>query len=55
MCLLTTNRSLGEWSKDMADILVELIPLVERGKRLPSVNEVDREVSREDIVDARRD
>ena len=33
MCLPTTNRSLGEWSKDVADISVEPIPfkLVERG------------------------
>ena len=43
MCLPATNRSLGEWSKDVADISVELIPLVEKGSRLPSVNEVDKE------------
>ena len=43
MCLPATNQSLGEWSKDVADISVELIPLVEKGRRLPSVNEVDKE------------
>ena len=38
-----TNRPLGEWSKDVANISVEPISLVERGRRLPSVNEVEGE------------
>ena len=44
MCLPSTNRSLGEcdWSKDVANILVEPNSLVER-RRLPSVNEVHEE------------
>ena len=37
------NRPLGEWSKDVANISVEPISLVERGRRLPSVKEVDGE------------
>ena len=41
MCL--PNRSLGKLSDDVADISVEPIPFVEREKRLPSANEVDRE------------
>ena len=36
-----TNLPLEEWSKDVAKISVEPISLVERGRRLPSVNEVD--------------
>ena len=43
MCLPTRNRSLGEWSNNVADISVEPIPLVERGRRLPSANVVGRE------------
>ena len=38
-----TNWLLGKWSKDVANISVELISLVERGRWLPSVNEVDGE------------
>ena len=43
MSLPTTNRWLGERSKDVANISVELNPLVERGRWLPSVNEVGGE------------
>ena len=45
-----TNRPLGEWSKDVANISVEPISLVERGRRLPSVNEVDGEEEGSEIV-----
>jgi hypothetical protein len=61
--IASTNRSLGEWSKDVADISVEPISLVERWRRL--LSERGRwggrgvgdslEVSREDIVDASGD
>ena len=36
-----TNRPLGEWSKDVENISVEPISLVERGRQVPSVKEVD--------------
>ena len=45
-----TNRPLGEWSKDVANISVEPISLVERGRRLPSANEVDEEEEGSEIV-----
>ena len=42
MSLHTTARNLSlanmEWSNDVADILVEPIWLIERGRRLPFVN-----------------
>ena len=38
MCLLTMHRSCGEWSNDVVNIPNVL---VERGKRLQTVNEVD--------------
>jgi hypothetical protein len=58
-----TNRPLGEWSKDVANVSVEPIFLVERGRRLPSVNGGwggrgvgdSLKVSREDVVVARID
>ena len=37
------NRPLGEWSKGVANISVEPISLLERGRQLPSVNQVDWE------------
>ena len=45
-----TNRPLGEWSKDVANISVEPISLVERGRRLPSVNDVDGEEEGSEMV-----
>jgi hypothetical protein len=45
-----TNWLLGEWSKDVANISVEPISLVERRRRLPSVNEVDGEEEGLEIV-----
>ena len=45
-----TNLPLGEWSKDVAKISVEPISLVERGRRLPSANEVDGEEEGSDMV-----
>ena len=39
----TLNRSLStlEWSNAVANISVEPISLIERGRRLPSVNKAD--------------
>ena len=45
-----TNRPLGEWSRDVANISVEPISLVERGRRDPSVNEVDGEEEGSEMV-----
>ena len=40
----TLNRSLSnlEWSNDVANISVEPISLIERGRRLPSMSKADR-------------
>ena len=55
----TVGFALGEWSRDVANILVEPISLVEKGSWEPSVNEEDGdekefgrglEVSRKNIV-----
>lgn len=48
--ITVTNRSFGEWSKDVVNISVERISLLERGRRLPSVNEVDGEEEGTEIV-----
>ena len=45
-----TNRPLGEWSKDVANISVEPVSLEERGRRLPSAKEVDGEEEGSEIV-----
>ena len=45
-----TDQPLGEWSKDVANISVEPISLVERGRRLTSVNEVDGEQEGSEMV-----
>jgi hypothetical protein len=45
-----TNRPLGEWSKNVANNSVGPISLVERGRRLPYVNEVDGKEEVSEIV-----
>ena len=45
-----TKRPLGESSKNVANILVEPVSLVERGRRLPSVNKVDGKEEVSEIV-----
>ena len=44
------GRPLGEWSKDVANMSVKPISLIERGRWLPSVNEVDGEEEGSEIV-----
>jgi hypothetical protein len=45
-----TNRPLGEWIKDVENISVEPISLVERGTQQPSVNEGDGDEEGSEIV-----
>jgi len=45
-----TNRPLGEWIKDVENISVEPISVVERGTQQPSVNEGDGDEEGSEIV-----